>query len=108
MCCQHCVKEIIEEMYLTGEYQKVKWDETGENSEEELYNKYVQSRTSFLPYQIGVWCTSYAQKNLFELGKCCEIWIYSDTDSCYGMNWDEDKVNAYNEKCKNKIKINLS
>lgn len=103
MCCQHCVKEIIEEMYLTGEYQKVKWDETGENSEEELYNKYVQSRTSFLPYQIGVWCTSYAQKNLFELGKCCEIWIYSDTDSCYGMNWDEDKVNAYNEKCKNKI-----
>lgn len=108
MCCQHCVKEVIEEDYLTGEYIRNKFDENeeSENSEKFLYDKYVNSRNSFLPYQIGVWCTSYAQKNLFELGKLCEIWLYSDTDSCYGINWNVDKVNAYNESCKEKLRKN--
>lgn len=108
MCCQHCVKEVIEEDYLTGEYIKNKFDENeeSENSEQFLYDKYVNSRNSFLPYQIGVWCTSYAQKNLFELGKLCEIWLYSDTDSCYGINWNLKAVSEYNEKCKEKLKAN--
>lgn len=108
MCCQHCVKEVIEEDYLTGEYIKNKFDENeeSENSEKILYQKYVNSRNSFLPYQIGVWCTSYAQKNLFELGKMCEKWLYSDTDSCYGINWNIQLVNDYNEKCKQKLKDN--
>ena len=108
MCCQHCVKEVIEEDYLTGEYIKNKFDENeeSENSEQFLYDKYVNSRNSFLPYQIGVWCTSYAQKNLFELGKLCEIWLYSDTDSAYGINWNIEGVCAYNEKCKEKLKVN--
>ena len=108
MCCQHCVKEVIEEDYITGEYIKNKFDENedSENSEKFLYEKYVNSRNSFLPYQIGVWCTSYAQKNLFNLGKLCETWLYSDTDSCYGINWDEEKVNEYNELCKDKLRKN--
>lgn len=108
MCCQHCVKEVIEEDYLTGEYIKNKFDENedSKNSEQFLYDKYVNSRNSFLPYQIGVWCTSYAQKNLFELGKLCEIWLYSDTDSAYGINWDIKAVLEYNEKCKEKLKAN--
>lgn len=108
MCCQHCVKEVIEEDYLTGEYIKNKFDknEESENSEQYLYDKYVNSRNSFLPYQIGVWCTSYAQKNLFELGKLCEIWLYSDTDSCYGINWNIKAVLEYNDKCKEKLKAN--
>lgn len=108
MCCQHCVKEVIEEDYLTGEYIKNKFDENkeSENSEQFLYDKYVNSRNSFLPYQIGVWCTSYAQKNLFELGKLCEIWLYSDTDSCYGINWNIKAVLEYNDKCKEKLKTN--
>lgn len=108
MCCQHCVKEVIEEDYLTGEYIKNKFDENedSENSEQYLYDKYVNSRNSFLPYQIGVWCTSYAQKNLFELGKLCEIWLYSDTDSAYGINWNIEYVNEYNDKCKEKLKAN--
>lgn len=108
MCCQHCVKEVIEEDYLTGEYIKNKFDENedSENSEQYLYDKYVNSRNSFLPYQIGVWCTSYAQKNLFELGKLCEIWLYSDTDSVYGINWNIEGVNEYNNKCKEKLKAN--
>lgn len=108
MCCQHCVKEVIEEDYLTGEYIKNKFDENedSENSEQFLYDKYVNSRNSFLPYQIGVWCTSYAQKNLFELGKLCEIWLYSDTDSAYGINWNIKAVLEYNDKCKEKLKAN--
>lgn len=108
MCCQHCVKEVIEEVYLTGEYIKNKFDENedSENSEQFLYDKYVNSRNSFLPYQIGVWCTSYAQKNLFELGKLCEIWLYSDTDSAYGINWNIKAVLEYNDKCKEKLKAN--
>lgn len=106
MCCQHCVKEVIEEDYITGEYIKNKFDEESEHSEQYLYDKYVNSRNSFLPYQIGVWCTSYAQKNLFELGKLCEIWLYSDTDSAYGINWNIEGVHNYNEKCKEKLKVN--
>lgn len=101
MCVQKCVKEIIEEIYSSGEYIKHKFD--SENSEEDLYIKYTESRNSFLPYFIGVWCTSYAQKNLFELGKCCETWLYSDTDSCYGINWNIEKVSKYNQKCKDKL-----
>ncbi len=108
MCCQHCVKEVIEEDYLTGEYIKNKFDgnEDSKNSEQFLYDKYVNSRNSFLPYQIGVWCTSYAQRNLFELGKLCEIWLYSDTDSVYGINWNIKAVLKYNDKCKEKLKAN--
>lgn len=108
MCCQHCVKEVIEEDYLSGDYIKNKFDENeeSENSEKFLYDKYINSRNSFLPYQIGVWCTSYAQKNLFTLGKLCKIWLYSDTDSCYGIEWDFKAIENYNDICKNKLLSN--
>ena len=73
---------------------------------ETAYNKFVNSQGSVLPYQYGVWVTSYAFYNLFQLGECCDEWIYSDTDSCYGIGWDYDKVNAYNEKCKKMLQDN--
>ena len=57
-------------------------------------------------YQIGVWVTSIAFYNLFQLGKCCETWIYSDTDSCYGINWNMEKIKAYNDSCKEKLRNN--
>ena len=50
--------------------------------------------------------TSYAMYNLFKLGLCCDEWIYSDTDSCYGIGWNENKVKAYNEKCIKKLRDN--
>jgi hypothetical protein len=82
------------EDYETGEYDL---DES--KTQEEAFNEYVKKRSSILPYQWGVWVTSYALKNLFELGSCCKVWLYSDTDSVYGIGWDKVKVKKYNKKC---------
>ena len=72
-------------------------------TDEKSYKKYyVQQR--FLPYQTGVLILHYALRNLIELSKCCGTWLYSDTDSVYGADWDEDKIKAYNKSCKDKLK----
>lgn len=93
LCCQRWDKpEIIETE--DGEY--IIDDSL---SAEELFNKHIKKRSTILPYFIGCWCTSYAARNLFRLGSMCEIWLYSDTDSCYGLNWDIKKVEEYNQEC---------
>lgn len=95
MCCQHVMQDDIREDYISGEYSTI------ENQDEETYEKYVENYNTFLPYQIGIWCTTYACKNLFELGACVSKngeWIYSDTDSCFGYGWDDEKLNEYNQK----------
>ena len=94
------------EDYVTGDYNT-----NTEIDLAELYEKYVKKFTSILPYQFGVWVTSYAFKNLFTLGKCVDtenggVWLYSDTDSCYATKWDKEKINAYNENCKKKLEAN--
>ena len=104
MCCQKPVKLLIEEDYLTGEYAINK-----DTEPEELYEKYVKKYTSILPYQWGCWVTSFAFKNLHELGKCVAsdgVWLYSDTDSCYSTKWDDVKVHAYNMEARRKLKAN--
>ena len=104
MCAQKPCRELIEEDYMTGEYNIN--DDIPMNK---LYEKYVNKYTSILPYQWGVWVTAYAFRNLHELGKCVAddgIWLYSDTDSCYATEWDEAKVKAYNENCKKLLKEN--
>ena len=99
MCVQKCCRDTIEENYLTGEFEI-----TAIPSEEE-YEKYLKNRNSILPYQWGVWVTAYAFRHLFQLGECIDdYWIYSDTDSCYAIGWNEDKVADYNEMCKDKIR----
>lgn len=100
MCVQKPIKDNIVEDYKTGEY------EFSFNDPIELYDKYLKSYNTILPYQWGVYVTAYAFRNLFKLGKCCETWVYSDTDSCYGINWNIDKINEYNESCKNKLTYN--
>lgn len=100
MMVQKPCKEDISENYLTGEY------EVASGNYEELYTKYLKNRNSILNYAWGVWVTSYAFYNLFQLGKCCDMWLYSDTDSCYGKGWDMEKLEAYNESCKEKLKRN--
>ena len=87
----------IAENYETGEY------EVQEVNPEAEYAKYIKRFTSVLNYQIGVWVTAYAFRNLFDLGSCCRDWIYSDTDSCYGQGWDKKKLEAYNNRCKEKL-----
>ena len=85
------------------------------------YKKFVNRKTSVLPYCIGVYCTAYAQKHLFELGACVKRyyradgsgklaavprWYYSDTDSAYSDDWDYGKLMRYNQKCKEQLQAN--
>lgn len=94
MMVQRIIQEECTEDFLTGEWITC----MNEEKEQELLEKFYKSRRSFLPYQWGVWCTAYAQKNLFELGKCCKKWIYSDTDSVKAFEWDKKKLDDYNAK----------
>ena len=98
MCVQRPVKLVIEEDYQSGSYS-VEEDQ----NEEELYQKYVHNFNSVLPYQWGVWVTSYAFRNLFRIGSCAGLWLYSDTDSCYGQDWDREKLDAYNQQCRDRL-----
>ena len=100
MCVQKAISDDINEDYLTGEYT------ISCNYNVEKYNEYLNNRNKFLPYQWGVWVTEYAMQNLHTIGKMCEDWIYSDTDSVYGVNWDEDQIEAYNDACRKKLTDN--
>jgi hypothetical protein len=115
MCVQKSLRDNLVEDYVTGEYEpEIPINEdTGEPyTNEELYQKYVDNNNSVLPYQWGVWVTSHAMYNLFQLAKCCikpdgeNCFVYSDTDSIYATYWDEDKLNDYNNKCVQKLRDN--
>lgn len=107
MCVQRVLKDNIkecyeaDEKYAVGDYKT----EIIKNPAEQ-YETEINKTTSFLPYQWGVWVTAIATYNLFRLGKCVGLWLYSDTDSIYGQEWDKKKVEAYNEDCKRRIKAN--
>lgn len=101
MCCQRSIRPEITEDYETGEY-KITESET-----EEAYQKYLDNYNSILPYFWGVWVTAYAQEALFELGSCVSsegVWLYSDTDSVYACGWDQDHLDAFNEKQKDRLR----
>lgn len=100
MCCQKPIKPEIVEDYTTGEYSDKELDEA------EAYAKYVKKFTSINLYSTGVWCTSYAMEKLMIMGSCCKKWIYSDTDSCYGMDWNEDKLALFNNEIRTKLLLN--
>lgn len=102
MCVQKNVRQEIVEDYATGDYV-VNDDKTPED----LYKEFCERRKNVLLYQWGVWCTSYAMHNLFDLGDCVSgIWLYSDTDSVYATEWDDEKVAEYNRKAQEKLKAN--
>ena len=101
MTCQRVLKDNINENYDTGEFTP----EPFEDPEQE-YNKEITKSTSFLLYYWGVWTTSIVCHCLMQLGKCAGTWYYSDTDSCFGEDWDEKKIKAYNESCKARLKAN--
>lgn len=103
MTVQKPVRNDIKENYESGLYET---DQLTADEELTKYEKYVNSFNSILPYQWGVWNTSYAMRNLFALGSCAGLWLYSDTDSCYGQDWNMEKVEAYNNKCKKLLKDN--
>lgn len=100
MMVQHSISDDIKEVYDTGDYV------LAHNDPEEMYQKYLEKRSSILLYQQGIWITAYALRNLFQLGRCCDTWVYSDTDSCYGIGWHKEEVEAYNNQCKQKLLAN--
>lgn len=94
MCAQKCIKQNLEENYITGEYKEVFTEP------DKLYDKYLKKAGSILPYQWCIWVTSTAMENLFKLGECYDTWLYSDTDSCYGIGVNQGKIDAYNNEVK--------
>lgn len=101
MCVQKIIRDEITEDFDTGEWTTVKTLKDDDKATEKL-DRFYKNRNKYLPYQWGVWVTSYAQRNLFRLGACCKEWYYSDTDSVKGKDWDKDKLNAYNDAIRNK------
>lgn len=93
----------ITEDYETGDYSKEKQDEIDAEDMQERYDKYLNKWGSVLPYQWGVWCTAYGERHLIELSRCTDDFIYSDTDSVFGREWNDEKLNAYNEQIKQKV-----
>lgn len=83
------------------------------------YGKYLKNPKSVLNYQTGCYCTAYAFRNLFLLAECINKYYgpngkliypphhyYSDTDSIYSDDWNEEKVAAYNQRCKDLLLAN--
>lgn len=114
MCVQKPVKPTILENYETTDIDEAY--KTEEQDMEALYQKYIEKPTSILPYQWGVWCTAYSARRLFLIGACVDStydengiqgeWLYSDTDSCFSNRWDMEKLTAYNESIKEKLRAN--
>lgn len=117
LCVQKSVKENLIELFSDREVNGIIKHE-GEfiidDSVDELqiYEKYLENKGNILSFAWGTWCTSYAMYNLFQLGKCIKEdqtishWIYSDTDSGYSDSWDIEKINTYNQKCKEELLAN--
>lgn len=105
MCAQKPVKLNIVEDYESGEY----YEDIMKQDLRADYEKHIKSPKSFLPYVWSIYCTSGAQRRLFELGKCVDyenggIWLYSDTDSVYATKFNEERLKAYNEDAIRQIK----
>ena len=130
---QAAIRDEIVEVTEAGEYQinaegdmcflesgQYRPDFTKDPKKE--YKKYLNRKNSVLPYVIGVYCTAYAQRNIFELGRKCvkryykkndptklampPQWYYTDTDSAYSDDWDYAAIMRYNQKCKEKLQAN--
>lgn len=101
MCCQKSIRDEIIENYDTGDF-----DIEPLADPEESYKVYTEKISSILPFQWGCWVCAAALANVHEMATFCRIPLYMDTDSCYGIDWDIDKVNAYNQKCKDMLAAN--
>lgn len=92
-------KEFVEVYKATPEAAEGDYIENKEKSPEDIFNETIKKRSTILPFQWGCWVTSAAMYNLFKLGECCKVWLYSDTDSVYGIGWNKAKVKRYNKRC---------
>ena len=82
------------------------WGKLPPTPEEDL-DKYNKKKNRVICYQWGVWCTAYAQRNLFTgIYELKEDYIYSDTDSVKFVNLEKHKkyFDEYNENVIHKLK----
>lgn len=99
MMVQKCIKPEIVEDFETGDYTEAAMDP------KDIYEKFCHKRNQVLLYQWGIWVTAYAMSCLFRLGSCVKgEWLYSDTDSVYATEWDEEKLTAYNDSVKEELR----
>ena len=103
MCVQKLIRDNITENPETGEY------EITQNRTEEEFQKVVKRQSTFLYYAWGIWITSSAMRNILYIADECipcpeENALYIDTDSCYSLEFHEDKIKEYNQQCIEKLK----
>ena len=102
-CYGMCVTDICR---TEIDYSNNSWGKIAPNPEEDL-DKYNKRKNRFLCYQWGIWCTAYAQRNLFTaIYELKEDYIYSDTDSVKFVNYDKHKqyFDDYNKRVSIKLK----
>lgn len=97
-----CVTDIVRDDIncVDGE-----WITTQPNLDEKI-NEYNNDKRRFLYYAWGVFCTSYARHNLYKgLKEMKEDYIYCDTDSIKGINYERHKgfFDDYNNECVEKL-----
>lgn len=106
-----CVTDIIRDNIncING-----KWITTPVTDIENAIDGYNKDKQRFLFYAWGVFCTSYARHNLFNGLKemidkenpVFNDFVYCDTDSIKGINYDKHKqfFDNYNKQCEIKLK----
>ena len=115
MCCQRSIRPDIREIYQdekdpeTGEIKRSGEYVIDEKENANLYQKYLDNENTILNYAWGVWVTALSLKALMELGSCVKpapdgVWLYSDTDSVYSIGMDPEKLAAFNERQKEKLR----
>ena len=103
MCAQRPVRDDIIEEFGAVDVEAKRWHIDKKKDPAAELAKYYRKYNYFLPYQWGMYVTSYARRNLYALGACCADWIYCDTDSVKGRGWDLAAVSSYNEKALAKL-----
>ena len=97
------VTNIIRDIYAYSNLEG--WDTDDANVEEQLIN-YNNNHNRFLFYAWGVWVTAHARHALWEaIFEFGEDYVYSDTDSIKGLNFEKHQsfFTLYNLRVENKI-----
>lgn len=75
-------------------------------SKAEQIDNYNNSKSRFLYYPWGVWCTAWSRYHLWQgILNIGNDYIYSDTDSIKFINYELHKkwIDSYNKECDNKL-----